>query len=265
MITSNACKARDCFASMNPSVPVLAHMCQLAYEEEAVWQQTKFESQYLFHYITDERTDTQAYVLLPFMGPTQNSPPVVVFRGTSSKQDVLTDLRIKKRSFGLRLGKVHAGFLEAYKSVRDKIKSLLHDFGSPYPPVCTGHSLGGALAMLAAFELHGRCVTFGAPRVGDGRFARTFRKRVPPAVRCTLLSDPVPHVPTCWRFRHTHGKLCLNKKHSRLSNALLCCSRMAKNPLAGHCLSAYAEAAQKRHEQLCQKRSAVSNAEKSEQ
>lgn len=57
---------------------------------------------------------------------------------------------------------VHSGFLNAYDSVRQKVFSLVDALTASATPeapwrvyVC-GHSLGGALATLCAYELAGR-------------------------------------------------------------------------------------------------------------
>jgi predicted lipase len=66
--------------------------------------------------------------------------------------------------------------------------------------VLTGHSLGGALAQLAAVELAQQgynisLMTFGSPRVGDGTFANIINSLVSQNFRVTHWRDPVVHVP----------------------------------------------------------------------
>lgn len=55
-----------------------------------------------------------------------------------------------------------------------------HTFPHPYPIVCIGHGIGGALATLYALDLAVQGIpvdlhTFGAPRVGDQTFANAFQ------------------------------------------------------------------------------------------
>ena len=56
---------------------------------------------------------------------------------------------------------VHEGFLEAYDSVHQKVLCVVDevvadDCGEPWWVMVTGHSLGGALATLCAYELTAR-------------------------------------------------------------------------------------------------------------
>merc|ERR1712232_111968 len=65
----------------------------------------------------------------------------------------------------------------------------------------SGHSLGGCLGMLAAYDLActkgciARCVTFGSPRLGDDEFKQSFIQFVPRIARFVNKFDPVPRMP----------------------------------------------------------------------
>lgn len=128
----------------------------------------------------------------------------VIFPGTASRRDWLTDVRIKKVDWGdegVLSSRVHRGFASAYDSVRDGITRML-------PPgvnlVIAGHSLGGALATLCAEDLNDlypidSVFTFGSPRVGNGPFARAYNAQLGDlTARLVNAGDPVPHLP--WVF-----------------------------------------------------------------
>ena len=69
-------------------------------------------------------------------------------------------------------GRVHRGFADAWSTLRAELQEL------PRPNVVTGHSLGGALAILAAAEYpEVGAMIFGSPRVGDVEFSENFRGR----------------------------------------------------------------------------------------
>ncbi|GLC58164.1 hypothetical protein PLESTB_001325800 [Pleodorina starrii] len=82
---------------------------------------------------------------------------------------------------------------------------------TPTRVIFTGHSLGGAMATLAAYDLAARktdgffsgdvqLYTFGSPRVGNQAFMEAFNNMVPNAWRFTNTDDIVPRVPYSWRF-----------------------------------------------------------------
>lgn len=72
-----------------------------------------------------------------------------------------------------RGGRVHRGFNTMLMELRDEISEALDEVHAPL--FYTGHSLGGALATLAASLRPPRAVyTFGAPRIGDAAFSETL-------------------------------------------------------------------------------------------
>lgn len=173
----------------------------------------------------------------------------VAFRGSCTARNVISDLDYNDdpattAAFAAEcrlptpLGQelmLHNGFVAAYRSLRPMLHDVLeaeieiseaeiaaseemaHDGAGGLGLVLTGHSMGGAMAMLAALDFaHTQpklrpvsTYTFAAPRVGDSRFARLFsttfpRKRHHWALQ--VASDAVPHLPfRAWGFEHPDG------------------------------------------------------------
>jgi hypothetical protein len=113
---------------------------------------------------------------------------------------------------------VHRGFQLALNQVWDDVHGLVTEFRAQHPraEVClTGHSLGGALAVLAFSRFADPDIslcTFGCPRVGDGAFRdRVLSNPGRGIYRYVNYNDAVAHVPTdtvlyrqtpqtCYRF-----------------------------------------------------------------
>jgi triacylglycerol lipase len=130
---------------------------------------------------------------------------VLSFRGTevTQKSDVIADLEAGKNLEKVG-GKVHVGFKgELDKLWPDIEKSLKDDSRLLF---VTGHSLGAAMATIAASRLIDRVdtlVTFGSPRVGDSNFISSTNQLKHYRVRNT--NDAVTFVPPRFMgFRH-HG------------------------------------------------------------
>lgn len=125
---------------------------------------------------------------------------VVCFRGTevSEWQDLVADADlIYATDSGSDHGaNVHRGFLRSLNTIWDEIESTLGD-GKVW---FTGHSLGAAMATLAAGRYPGvhPLYTFGSPRVGDDNFQQEIPAN---AYRFVNNNDVVTHVPPA-PYRH---------------------------------------------------------------
>ncbi|PIO60570.1 triacylglycerol lipase, partial [Teladorsagia circumcincta] len=83
-----------------------------------------------------------------------------------------------------------------------------------YKVVFTGHSLGGALAALAAARTAKQGLrpgekitmyTYGEPRVGDAQFATNFDTMIKDSYRVVFRRDIVPHLPACAKDKAWFG------------------------------------------------------------
>lgn len=136
----------------------------------------------------------------------------IIFRGTTTANnyaDFLTDARIgiTRSAAGLP---VHIGFNHCFMSMLPAIRNFLVSCKPNMHTVhCIGHSLGGAIAALAADWIARNCrfsvklYTFGAPRVGAGWFAQSTTDAVGGSNmhRVYHRTDPVPLVPL-YPFMH---------------------------------------------------------------
>jgi hypothetical protein len=132
---------------------------------------------------------------------------LVAFRGTESDRfgDLFDDAR-----FGFvrwTEGFVHRGFRDALDRVWDPLAAALAPLAGSRTVWFTGHSLGGALATLAADRLDttaGVC-TIGSPRVGDRRFAAAFDERFGArSLRYVNDTDIVTHIPPPLPLPYAH-------------------------------------------------------------
>ncbi len=117
------------------------------------------------------RQETQCALIRP-----RRSPPayaVLVFRGTTGFRNWLLDLDVRPERLDDR-ATVHRGFAEALQYIWNRLLPTLKGLSAPC--FFTGHSMGGALAQLAATRFRPRAVyCFGAPRVGDKGYVAMMR------------------------------------------------------------------------------------------
>ncbi|PFH62548.1 hypothetical protein XA68_13130 [Ophiocordyceps unilateralis] len=185
--------------------------------------------------------DSCGYIALDRAGP----DILVVFRGTYSVTNTIADLSTVPQPYmpypgpdGGRPGlectncSVHTGFFQSWRSARRLVLPELEALKAEYPTAAVqlvGHSLGGAVACLAALELkvslgwHDvRVSTFGEPRLGNDGLARfvdsvfhldrgldvaswSYR-------RVTHVDDPVPLLPWDeWGYSSHAGEIYISK------------------------------------------------------
>jgi len=156
----------------------LADAMLLAYWPEAEVER-RFKSAGFAQVVPLIKKGTQCFVAI------HRAFAVVSFRGTEpdSLRDILADVKLALKPWKVAGERVHDGFQDALEDVWQPLREALeplHDRQVWF----TGHSLGGALATLAA-DRHliererraGGVYTFGSPLIGDGAFVDGFNRR----------------------------------------------------------------------------------------
>lgn len=163
----------------------------------------------LLESINPTETDTQVALLCD---PTSEEI-YVVFRGTDKGIDWINNFQFRQQIYpygddSTTNVRFHRGFMAAYFSVRDRLREEV----AKHPKstiIVTGHSLGGAVATIAALDVQYNLTqhtsqplnlyTFGAPRVGNPALVNSFRQRVPQSYRFVYGWDVVTRVPRTWQ------------------------------------------------------------------
>ncbi|PXF48297.1 Lipase [Gracilariopsis chorda] len=187
-------------------------------------------------FLHDKNTDTKAIIA-------ESSDRIIIaFKGTSSTQNLRTDIKVLYRSLnqvlgirnsgelenrlmpwldsrGFKRAKVHAGFADAYYSIRKELREILTAFyrEKERPLLFTGHSLGGALATLCSIDalihlgIPGRKIavsTFGSPRVGNTAFQEFYDSHILMHWRIVAGGDIISRLPKLG-YRHVGKKVIL--------------------------------------------------------
>ena len=153
--------------------------------------------------------------------------PVLAFRGTDSRSiyNWAENMRYWRSDLPLPVpgaagSLVHTGFYVSWNdsALAPNITAAAARLVAAHPgrPLyVAGHSLGAALATVAAVDVQSRLAgagldacdvrlfTFGSPRVGNAAFAAFVRNATTTSVRVTHNRDIVPSVPPAWvGFHH---------------------------------------------------------------
>jgi len=135
---------------------------------------------------------------------------VVAFMGTNVNiKTWIDDLLIQKQAVypDCHNCTVHSGFYNTWKGIKQQVVTAVQALPAG-PLYVTGHSLGGALAALAATDfmqqhqdtkLHpDMVITVGQPRIGNAAWMKYYDSLKMTHYRVTHHRDPVPHLPYEW-------------------------------------------------------------------
>ena len=203
----------------------MAELCRLIYTPDSkeftrIWHANKpdrneiLEERTPFHELLDvHKTGHHASIYEIKDGGT-----VLCFRGTSKPGQWISNLVFHPHEWSrfrdpdnpeTEGGYVHSGFYVVFKRIWPLIWPTLRLAKRPW--IFTGHSMGGALAMIAnAVAGADKVFTFGSPRPGNGTFARISSENT---FRIVNQQDIVPLLPTKDRNmgdkEFYHGGQCL--------------------------------------------------------
>ena len=129
---------------------------------------------------------------------------VVAFRGTEEAIDVITDLDWFQIPYPFveNSGWTDCGFTKDYQSIRNDVIQALKKLSTNKRLFITGHSLGAAIATLAALDIatntaftQPHVYTYASPRVGNFDFANMYNQTIHHSLRVVNTNDLIPHFP----------------------------------------------------------------------
>lgn len=149
--------------------------------------------------IRKNRSDVQGYMIY------SKKTLYITFRGSNDIQDLLACLDIRTENLGKNIC-IHKGYYRQFKAIEPDITSDILRISNSFEIdkiVFSGHSLGGALATIAAPYYNNifsgskyiACHTFGSTSVGNENFVNWFNENVNENYRVECEYDIIPLLP----------------------------------------------------------------------
>lgn len=215
-----ATAAYDIMSNPQPSLPpgyALAGALEAAREQAAAAMASATPAQQ--RAVSAMLSDSHIFGLVAWNAAEHTA--LVAFRGTKTPAEWLADVDAAPVPY-LPVddaGLVHMGFQLVYEHIRANVAQLLGaKCQGAQRVLVTGHSLGGAVAVLSGFDiarnLHftkaPELYTFAGPRVGAPDFAASFDAAIPVCCRVVNFMDVVPQVPLPPLYQHVGQELSVN-------------------------------------------------------
>jgi hypothetical protein len=154
----------------------------------------------------------------------QDSTLYIIFRGTDSYKDLITDIRVfRTKLFDDNENLlVHKGFLFYFKLLEKDITNEIENKKNLIDTICfNGHSLGSALATIASGFYKNKYSnkkiinqTIGSPRVGNNKFVKWFNDLDIENIRIANTKDPVTLFPISIFYKHIDNCIYITDKLS---------------------------------------------------
>lgn len=170
-----------------------AALAKATYETENTVKQTDFFDSYT---LKQYRNIPEIEITYLIASDKLTNEPVIAVRGTSNVENALVDIAVKLRDEAAAGIKLHDGFALAASRIYQDIQPLLDKSERVH---LTGHSLGGAVAVILAMYLEhdgfnvGNVITFGQPKVTNIAGSRQYADLN--LIRVVTPRDLVPLVP----------------------------------------------------------------------
>lgn len=209
----------ESFAPARNEIITKAKMCRICYSRLTKFNITRNKMLNMYDdyiYIIEPKTKSACYI---FYNKHQID---ICFKGTSTFNDICFNLDIYPRIFINDSIRIHNGFLKKYLSMKNNIikniNFILNEKKYKIREISfNGHSSGGAIANIASLDmsyiyddLKIKCITFGAPRVGNKNFIEAYNSRIKNSLRVVNQNDIITHVPLPIIYTHIHKPLVIN-------------------------------------------------------